>query len=283
MPGIPPPGADHAARNWPPGHLAAAGRGAGGRQSPGPDHALPPVGRRSSGIRQDRRAGAAAALLCSGNRHRPAPDSGADPGAAGTSGDAMRGPFLSVVIPCYNAARLLPEAVASVRAQQYEPLEILIVDDGSTDATPQMAPGLAPEVRYFRQENRGPSAARNLGLRQARGELIAPIDADDLWPEGRLDLQVSRLLAEPELDLVSGRVRYVELPGGRIPDLQFEGADRILSGIYIGAAVYRRRAFERVGLYDESMRYGEDHDWFLRAREAGLKMLVLADVTLLYR
>ena len=195
----------------------------------------------------------------------------------------MRGPFLSVVIPCYNAARLLSEAVASVRAQQYEPLEILIVDDGSTDATAQMAPGLGPEVRYFRQQNRGPSAARNLGLRQARGELIAPIDADDLWPEGKLELQVSRLLAEPELDLVSGRVRYVELPGGRIPDLQFEGADRILAGIHIGAAVYRRRAFERVGLYDESMRYSEDHDWFLRAREAGLKMLVLADVTLLYR
>lgn len=195
----------------------------------------------------------------------------------------MKGPFLSVVIPCYNAARFLPDAVASVRAQQYEPLEILLVDDGSTDATPQIAPGLAPEVRYLRQENRGPSAARNFGLRQARGELIALIDSDDLWPEGKLDLQVGRLLEEPELDLVSGRVRYVELAGGRIPDLRFEGPDRSLPGIHIGAAVYRRRAFERVGLFDETLRYSEDHDWFLRAREAGLKFLVLAEVTLLYR
>lgn len=195
----------------------------------------------------------------------------------------MSHPLLSVVIPCYNAARFLPEAIASVLAQQYEPLEILVVDDGSTDSTPDIAPGLAPEVRYLRQENRGPSSAKNLGLREARGEIFAFLDADDLWTEGRLNLQVGRLLGGPGLDLVSGRVRYVELPGGRIPDLPFEGPDRTLSGICIGAAVYRRRAFEIVGPFDETMRFSEDHDWFLRAREAGLKMVVLADVTLIYR
>lgn len=195
----------------------------------------------------------------------------------------MSRPLLSVVIPCYNAARFLPEAVASVLAQRYEPLEILVIDDGSTDATPEIAPGLGPEVRYLRQENRGPSSARNLGLREARGELIAFLDADDLWPEGKLDLQVGRLLEDPALDVVSGRVRYVLLPGGRIPDLRFEGPDRTLPGIYIGAAIYRRRAFEIVGPFDETLHYSEDHDWFLRAREADLKMLVLAEVTLLYR
>ncbi|MGD0201491.1 MAG: glycosyltransferase [Bryobacteraceae bacterium] len=195
----------------------------------------------------------------------------------------MSRPLLSVIIPCYNAARFLPEAVATVRAQRYEPLEIFVIDDGSTDATPEIAPGLGPEVRYLRQENRGPSAARNVALRQARGEIIAFLDADDQWPEGRLDLQVGRLLEDPALDVVSGRVRYVELRGGQIPDLRFEGPDRTLPGIHIGAAVYRRRAFDVVGLFDETLRYSEDHDWFLRAREAGLKMLVLAEVTLLYR
>jgi glycosyltransferase involved in cell wall biosynthesis len=195
----------------------------------------------------------------------------------------MSRPLVSVVIPCYNAARFLPEAVASVLAQHYEPLEILLVDDGSTDSTPEIAPGLAPEVRYLRQENRGPSAARNLGLREARGEIIAFLDADDLWPAGKLDLQVGRLLQDPALDLVSGRIRYVELPGGQIPDLRFETPDQALPGIHIGSAVYRRRAFDVVGGFDESLRYSEDHDWFLRAREAALKMLVLAEVTLLYR
>jgi glycosyltransferase involved in cell wall biosynthesis len=195
----------------------------------------------------------------------------------------MSRPLLSVVIPCYNAARFLPEAAASVLAQRYEPLEILLVDDGSTDSTPEIAPALAPEVRYLRQENRGPAAARNWGLREARGEIVAFLDADDLWPEGKLDLQMGRLLADPALDLVSGRVRYVELPGGQIPDLHFETPGRELPGIHIGAAVYRRRAFDVVGGFDESLRYSEDHDWFLRAREADLKMLVVAEVTLLYR
>jgi glycosyltransferase involved in cell wall biosynthesis len=192
-------------------------------------------------------------------------------------------PLLSVIIPCYNAARFLSEAVASVLAQGYEPVEILVVDDGSTDATAQVATGLGAAVQYLRQENRGPSAARNLGLGQARGEIIALLDADDLWPEGKLDLQVGRLMADPELDVVSGRVRYIELAGGRIPDLRFEGPDRSLPGIHLGACVYRRRAFQRVGLFDETLRYSEDHDWFLRAREEGLKMVVLAAVTLLYR
>ncbi len=195
----------------------------------------------------------------------------------------MSRPLLSVIIPCYNAGRFLPEAVASVVAQRYEPLEILVVDDGSTDATPQIAAGLAPAVRTLRQENRGPSAARNLGLRHARGEIIGLLDADDLWPEGKLDLQVGRLLEDPELDVVNGRARYILLPGGRIPDLRFEGPDYTLAGIYLGASVYRRRAFDRVGPFDEELRYSEDHDWFLRAREASLKMVVLSEVTLLYR
>jgi glycosyltransferase involved in cell wall biosynthesis len=195
----------------------------------------------------------------------------------------MSRPLLSVIIPCFNGARLLPEAVASVLAQRYEPLEILVIDDGSTDATPQVAAGLGPAVRYLRQENRGPSAARNLGLGQARGEIVALLDADDLWPEGKLDLQVGRLIDDPALDLVNGRARYVALQGGRIPDLRFEGPDRTLAGIYNGTAVYRRRAFDLVGPFDEELRYSEDHDWFLRAREAGLKMVVLAEVTLLYR
>jgi glycosyltransferase involved in cell wall biosynthesis len=175
----------------------------------------------------------------------------------------MSRPLLSVIIPCYNAAKFLPEAMASVLRQQYEPLEILVIDDGSTDATPQVAAALAPAVQYLRQENRGPSAARNLGLGRARGDVIALLDADDLWPDGKLDLQVGRLMADPALDLVAGRVRYV--------------------AIHLGAAVYRRRAFDRVGLFDETLRYSEDHDWFLRAREEGLKMVVLAEVTLLYR
>ena len=195
----------------------------------------------------------------------------------------MTGPLVSVIVPCYNAAKFLPDAVASVRAQNYAPVEILVVDDGSTDETPQVAEGLGVGIRYFRQANAGPASARNHGLREARGELIGFADADDQWPEGKLELQVGRLLADPALDVVTGRIRYIELPGAKKLDLPFESPDNTVAHIHLGAGLYRRRAFDRVGLLDETLRISEDFDWFLRAREAGLKIVVLYEVTLLYR
>jgi glycosyltransferase involved in cell wall biosynthesis len=195
----------------------------------------------------------------------------------------MSRPAVSVILPCYNGARFLPEAVTSVRRQQYEPLEILIVDDGSTDATPQVAPQLGADVRYFRKDNGGPASARNVGLREARGEVIAFLDADDQWPDGKLALQLARLEADPALDVVTGRVQYIELPGAEHLDLRFEGPDQTLTHVHLGAGLYRRRAFDTVGPFDEAFRISDDTDWFLRARELGLKIIVLADVTLLYR
>jgi len=195
----------------------------------------------------------------------------------------MKGPLVSVIVPCYNAARFVPEAVASVRRQQYQPLEILVVDDGSTDDTAGAAARLGGEVRYFRKENGGVATARNLGLREARGEIIAFLDADDEWPDGKLGVQLARLDADADLDVVTGRIRYIALPGAETPDLHFEGPDRTLTQVHLGAGLYRRRAFDRVGPFDETFRMSEDSDWFLRAREAGLKIVVMAEVTLLYR
>jgi glycosyltransferase involved in cell wall biosynthesis len=195
----------------------------------------------------------------------------------------MSQPLVSVIVPCYNAARFLPEAIASVRRQRYEPLEILVVDDGSADATPQVAPQLGADVRYFRKENGGVASARNVGLREARGEVIAFLDADDQWPDGKLALQLARLEAEPALDVVTGRIQYIELPGAEHLALRFEGPDRTVSHIHLGAGLYRRRAFDEVGPFDETLRISEDADWFLHARELGLKIVVLAEVTLLYR
>jgi glycosyltransferase involved in cell wall biosynthesis len=187
-----------------------------------------------------------------------------------------------VIIPCFNAAGFLPEAVASIRAQHYEPLEILIVDDGSTDNTAQAASRLGSGIRYFHKENGGPAAARNFGLREARGEWIALLDADDQWPGNKLDLQAGRLAEDSTIDVVTGRIRYIELPGAQKLDVQFEEGGQ-MAYIHLGAALYRRQAFEVVGLFNEALRFSEDHDWFLRAREAGLKIVILREVTLLYR
>ena len=195
----------------------------------------------------------------------------------------MTGPLISVILPVYNMGRYVAEAVASIQAQRYEPLEILLIDDGSTDDTPKVAARFGDAIRYIRKPNGGAASARNTGLQEARGEIIATLDADDQWPENKLALQVPRLLAADEPDVVSGRIRYVELPGALMLDYRFEGPDQTVAHIHLGAALYRRRAFDQVGGFDESLRVGDDQDWFLRARELGLKVVVMHEVTLLYR
>jgi glycosyltransferase involved in cell wall biosynthesis len=195
----------------------------------------------------------------------------------------MPNPLVSVIIPAYNAARFLPDAVASVRRQSYGPLEILIIDDGSQDDCARVTAELGEAVRYVRQERSGPAAARNRGLELAQGEFIGFLDADDEWPEQKLSIQLSRLLAEPELDVVLGRVRYVALEGGEIPDYIFEGPDHELSNVHLGSGLYRRRAFDQVGNFDASLHYFEDVDWFQRARELRLRLRILRPVTLIYR
>jgi glycosyltransferase involved in cell wall biosynthesis len=191
-------------------------------------------------------------------------------------------PLVSVIIPTYNSAHFLPDAVASVRAQKGARVEIVIVDDGSTDQTVEVLAELGPDIVYIRRENGGPAAARNTGLRAARGAWIAFLDADDVWPEDKLEFQLERLLQDDTLDLVSGKTRYVALPGclpSQIPPAVREP----VSHIHLAAALFRRSAFERIGFFDEGLRMGEDADWFLRAREAGLKILILPKVTLDYR
>src|SRR6266536_3462505 len=135
----------------------------------------------------------------------------------------MSGPPVSVILPVYNGARFLRDAVESVRRQRYEPLETIIVDDGSTDETREIATGFPGEVSYVRQENAGPPAARNTGLRLARGTLIGFLDADDVWTDDKLALQVPRLLEEPSVDAVLGYTQVVyagdsaEEPHRRMP------------------------------------------------------------------
>jgi glycosyltransferase involved in cell wall biosynthesis len=194
----------------------------------------------------------------------------------------MSRPLISVIVPAYNAARLLPEAIASIRAQRWEPLEILVVDDGSTDETPAVTSALA-SVRVFRKPNGGAASARNFGLQEARGDWISFLDADDLWPPDKLACLAPRLEADPSLDVVTGRIEYVQMEGALWLDYRFEGPDNTVSHIHLGAGLYRRRAFERIGSFDESLRVGDDQDWFLRAREAGLRILIVGGITLRYR
>ncbi|HEU4391938.1 MAG TPA: glycosyltransferase family A protein, partial [Blastocatellia bacterium] len=108
-------------------------------------------------------------------------------------------PQVTVVIPAYNAAKYLIESVDSVLAQSFRDFEVIVVDDGSTDETPEILKSYRSEIRCIRTDNRGPSSARNLAIRESRGELIAFQDADDVWHPEKLSRQVALLEEHPEL------------------------------------------------------------------------------------
>jgi glycosyltransferase involved in cell wall biosynthesis len=188
---------------------------------------------------------------------------------------------LSVIVPVYNGAEFLAEAIASIRTQNYSPLEIIIVDDGSTDGTASLIQSLGNDMRIFHQANSGPSAARNRGLAEATGELISFLDADDIWASDKIKSQIAYLGAHPQVEIVQGLsqpFRVIRKNG----DLHHE----YLSPVWLcklDSALFYRRVFDRVGLIDRQRRMGEDLDWFCRARESGLQIAVMNEVSIYYR
>ena len=202
----------------------------------------------------------------------------------------MRPGLVSVVIPVFNGVRFLAAAIESVAAQGYRPLEIIVVDDGSTDGSGSVAAGMAG-VRCLRQENAGPAAARNAGMAVASGEFFAFLDADDLMTPNRLDLQVGYLQDHPEVGCVLGRQELLLEPGVEPPKwatgaaASTEGpAELFGDGMTHSMSIMARRAvFESVGAFDPRFRMGEDLDWLFRVREAGIPMTILGDTAVIRR
>jgi hypothetical protein len=188
-------------------------------------------------------------------------------------------PLVSVVLPVYNGERFVAEAVGSIRAQGYPSLEIIIIDDGSTDGTEAAVRRLPGEVHYFKQENLGPAAARNRGIRDAAGDFVAFLDVDDLWPPHALNLLMDGLLRHPELDLVQGYSQVMEFDPAS-GTYEYRGNPKESFPYSISTAVYRKRVFDRVGLFDKTLLYGEDSDWFNRANELQVPMKRVEAVTL---
>lgn len=192
---------------------------------------------------------------------------------------AMRS--VSVIIPAFDAARFIGEAVSSALSQTRPPAEVIVVDDGSSDATADLVERL-PGVRCVRQLNAGAAAARNRGVAAARGDFLAFLDADDCWTPDKLACQLAAVEAEPGLELVLAhcvQVRQerwaetVAAPGR--PD-----ARHPVPGYVAGTCLVGRDAFARVGGFDASLRAGEFIDWFLRARAAGLAVSMLPQALL---
>lgn len=189
-------------------------------------------------------------------------------------------PGVSVIIPAYAHVRYLRAAIESVLAQTFVDHEILVVDDGSPHG---LAEHLAPlidagRIRYLRQPNAGSSAARNLGLRHARGELIAFLDEDDLWPADKLAWQVGALRADPGAVLVHGDHAVIDTDGRPVETFQVEchpsgdAHGQLLLNSWIvspGQTLIRRWALARIGGFDRSLRGAEDWDLYLRLSRMG--------------
>jgi glycosyltransferase involved in cell wall biosynthesis len=192
-------------------------------------------------------------------------------------------PLVSVVIPAYNCERFLAAAVETIRRQAHPRIEIIVVDDGSTDGTAAVARALGEGVRCITQPNAGPPAARNRGLELACGDLVGFLDADDLWCEDKLAVQVPRLLADRSIDVVMGKtliLRPPAIPGG---DSLGEPTGPPVLLLSLGSSLFRREVFDRVGWFDVNQRMDDDVDWFLRAIEAGARLVPVDHVVQLYR
>jgi glycosyltransferase involved in cell wall biosynthesis len=191
-----------------------------------------------------------------------------------SSQPALRG-IVSVVIPCFNQAHFLPEAIESVLGQTYADVEIVVVDDGSTDNTAAVV-ARYPTVRYVRQENAGAAAARNTGLRLTNGDLLTFLDADDFLSRDALAVGVRALEDHPEVAFVFGYATFL-MEDGTEPSVPYRPTftddyyARLLAGCPIGApgsVMCRRSVFSVVGPFDRDLRHLEDYDFYYRvARE----------------
>jgi glycosyltransferase involved in cell wall biosynthesis len=185
-------------------------------------------------------------------------------------------PLVSVIIPVKNGGRFLSQAIESVLAQDYEPIELLVVDGRSTDNTPEVARQYE-SVRYILQEgDPGIAAARNLGIAESRGEFIAFISSDDYWDIEKLRLQVQRFVEEPELQYCITKVHFFLQPGSNIPR-GFK--PELLNNDFVGpmpeSLLARKSLFQEIGGFDTSLSLLEDTDWFVRANDLHISKSVV--------
>jgi glycosyltransferase involved in cell wall biosynthesis len=191
--------------------------------------------------------------------------------------------LVTVVIPAHNSRLYIAPALDSILVQKYRPIEILVVDDGSTDSTAQMVRGYAPEVRVIEQEQRGHPAARNAGIRAASGEFLGFLDHDDLWSPDKLELQIAGFERNPELDLVFGHIQNFFTPEMPSEERKLLAVPlRPLPGLLQGALLARRRSFDHVGLFSEERFTGDFIDWYGRAMVARMNVEMLPE-TVVYR
>jgi glycosyltransferase involved in cell wall biosynthesis len=177
-----------------------------------------------------------------------------------------------VVIPVYNGAGFIGQAIESVFAQTYPCRELIVVDDGSTDATAEIVRSYGARVHYVRQDNARQAAARNRGIGEARGQLLAFLDADDIWREDKLEKQVTLLERDPQVGLVYSSMEHIGADGRALGHARARLRGSCLAGILLGRTggicgstpIVRRSVLDRVGVFDVDLPPCEDTDLFWR-------------------
>lgn len=185
----------------------------------------------------------------------------------------MNRPLVSGLMPAWNAEAFISEAIESALAQDYEPFELIVVDDGSEDRTGEVARSYEG-VRVVRQRHAGRATACNTGIAAAKGEFVTAFDADDYWPANRITLQAEHLIQNPEVGCVLGRQEWINPP----PWLGRDAVYGDLDGIPIGSAMFRREVLKRLGGFNASFMHSEDMDLLVRVREQGIRMEILPQV-----
>lgn len=187
--------------------------------------------------------------------------------------------LLSVIIPTFNAEAYLAETLASVLRQNWAPLEILVVDDGSSDRSIAVAESFGSRIRIIACPHRGLAATRNSGITAARGEFLLHLDADDLLTPDSISVRMEALLAEPELDMVVGKLEcFVS------PEIPAEASARYVlppepqPGHLPGAAIIRASTFVKFGLLNEDFVVNADLDWSVRVKDEGAHIRHLDEV-----
>ncbi len=185
---------------------------------------------------------------------------------------------ISVIIPAFNAEKYIAQAIASVENQTLSVHEIICVDDASTDSTAKIVTNSFPHVKMITiTENSGPSKARNIGIKEAKGDIIAFLDSDDLWPRDKIEYLVGKLQDQQHINIVGGTV--LKFSG----DGKSDEEQTPYFNFYMSSFLIKKSVFQRIGYFDESMRLSEDQDWFFKVRESGMDIMVYNKVCLLVR
>jgi len=178
-------------------------------------------------------------------------------------------PVVSVIMPAFNGEKYITQAIQSALDELGQHDELLLVDNASTDATARIVKNIEdPRIRYLYESKKGPAAARNHAFRHMRGEFVAFLDCDDLWPKGRQQNLLNILQQHPGVNAVYGRIKIL-LDG--VLDSRFRRMDDALSdAVHLSPFLFRRSLLERCGGMDETLLMGEDVDYLARLREGGM-------------